>query len=264
MHSSKFLGVCLTTIAAAAGLGAGRAQPLPGVPPQLSISASTTLVSQYLYRGQRLGGPSLQPAIEAGYGGGAVGLWLNVPLRERVPNVSDPEVDLYGSYQFGISPALSLVPGFTWYGYPEAPTTEGYYRSAFEPNVALNLTVAGFKLSPKIHYDLQRQGPTYEFTARYALPLKKFGTELDFIGTVGSFLHREAVNHAQPTVKAWGDYWLLGVSVPFQFSAADRLVIGWSYTAARNAYAKQGDSPKVPHRLAAGRGVVTLSYSHRF
>jgi hypothetical protein len=262
MHPSKLLRAVLTW--GALGLGTARAQPLPGVPPQLSITATSTLVSQYLYRGQRLGGASLQPALDAVYGPGNVGLWLNLPLRDRVPNVSDPEVDLYGSYQFHVSPVLSLVPGFTWYGYPQAPTAEGYYRSAFEPNVALNLTVAGVKLSPKVHYDVQRQGPTYEFTALYALPLKNLGTELDFIGTAGSFLHREAVNQAQPPVKAWGDYWLLGVSAPFQFSAASRFLVGWAYTEGRNAYGKQGGFPKVPHRLAAGRGVVTLSYAHRF
>ena len=72
------------------------------------------------------------------------------------------------------------------------------------------------------------------------------------------------VNAADPAVKAWGDYWLLGVSMPFQISTAGKFTLGWAYTEGRDAFAKQGSAPKGVNTLAVGRGVVTVSYSHSF
>src|SRR5579884_3162910 len=58
--------------------------------------------SQYLFRGQRLGGQSLQPQIEADGPGWGAGVWATEPLSNnaKVPGRSDPEVDPYAWYQF--------------------------------------------------------------------------------------------------------------------------------------------------------------------
>ncbi|MDO8539263.1 MAG: TorF family putative porin [Opitutaceae bacterium] len=259
----------LLTSVFAATLGAAvvRAQTTPPsapAPAGVSITATATAVSQYMFRGQRLGGLSFQPAIECGSGSSVLGIWSNFPIKDEVPDTSDPEFDLYGSYNFTVSDVLSIVPGFTWYTYPDAPTAAGFYRSTFEPNVALNYTVGGVKLTPKVYYDLRLEGPTYEFTAAYALPLKDIGSELDFVGTVGSYYVREAINNSRPATKAWGDYWLIGVSAPFQITPKGKLTVGFAYTKGTNAFAKQGTAPRFENSLAVGRGVVTLSYSHSF
>ena len=54
-----------------------------------------------------------------------------------------------------------------------------------EPNIALNYTVEGFKITPKLYYDFVLRGPTAEVTGTYAIPLKDMGTELDFTGQFG-------------------------------------------------------------------------------
>lgn len=264
MKTKELLLIMLGTLPA--GTFCARAQTTVGpvAAPGISITATATAVSQYMFRGQRLGGLSFQPAIEFGSGDGVVGIWSNFPIKDEVPDTSDPEFDLYGSYNFALSDVLSLVPGFTWYVYPDAPTAAGFYRSTFEPNVALNYTIGGVKLTPKLYYDIKLKGPTYELTALYALPLQEFGTELDFIGTVGTYYLREAVNLPSPATKAWGDYWLVGVSMPFQLPNGGRFTLGWAYTEGRDAYAKQGTAPKGINPLALGRGVVSVSYTHSF
>lgn len=236
----------------------------PAAAPAYTVTSTFSAVSQYMFRGQRLGGPSWQPSVEVGAGDATIGLWSNLPFKDKVKDSSDPEFDLYGSYTVAIDKDLSIVPGFTLYDYPKAPTKDGYYRSTFEPSLALNYTIAGVKLTPKYYYDVTLRGPTYEFNAAYALPLKDLGTELDFTGQIGTFIVRDAANNTSPSVKSWGDYWLLGVAAPFQLTKESKLTVGFAYTEGRDAYAKQGRSPKVSNSLAVGRGVVTVSYTYAF
>lgn len=232
--------------------------------PSYSLTATATAVSQYMFRGQRLGGASWQPAVEFATGDLTVGLWSNFPFKDKVPDSSDPEFDLYGSYTFNISKELSIVPGFTFYDYPKAPTNLGYYRSTFEPSIALNYTIADIKFTPKAYYDLVLEGPTYELNATYAYPLKDLGTELDFTGQIGTFIQRDVVKDGNPSTKSWGEYWLLGVAMPFQITKQSKLTVGFAYTSGRNDFIKTGNAGKVKNPLEDDRGVVTLSYSFSF
>jgi len=232
--------------------------------PAYAVTSTFSAVSQYMFRGQRLGGPSWQPSVEVAAGDFTAGLWSNFPFKDKVKDSSAPEFDLYGSYTFAVSKDLTIVPGFTFYVYPKAPTNAGYYRTTSEPSLAVNYTVAGVKLTPKYYYDVVLSGPTYELTAAYALPLKDLGTELDFTGQIGTYRVTEAANNTTPGVKAWGDYWQLGVAAPFQLTKESKLTVGFAYIEGRDAFIKQGSSPKGANSLAVGRGVVTISYSHAF
>ena len=253
---------------AAVGTATTRAQAPAAAPaaptPSFTVTGTATAVSQYMFRGQRLGGPSWEPAVELGAGDLTVGLWSNLPFKDKVANSSDPELDLYGSYAFNVTKDISIVPGFTFYDYPSAPTNQGYYRSTFEPSVALNYTIAGVKLTPKYYYDMVLRGPTYELVGAYALPLKDLGTELDFTGQIGTYIQRDVTNNGSPRSKAWGDYWLLGVAAPFQITKDSKLSVGFAYTEGRNASYKTGNQPKTGNPYAVGRGVVTISYGYAF
>jgi uncharacterized protein (TIGR02001 family) len=240
--------------------------PAPAIAPSVAVTATASFVSQYMFRGQRLNGAGFQPSVEAAAGDFTGGVWANFPIRDKVPDSSDPEVDLYGSYTMKLSDAASFVPGFTAYNYAKAPTNAGFYRWTFEPNVAFNYTVpnAGVKLTPKFYYDFVLKAATYEFTAAYAVPLKDIGSELDFVATGGTFKGTDVANHASPNVKGWGDYWLLGVSAPFQLSKQSKITVGFAYTEGRNAFFKQGSLGRTSNSLAVGRGVVSLSYAWTF
>lgn len=249
----------------ALGLRSQEAALAPVAAPSSPVTFTPAVVSQYMFRGVRLGGPSLEPTIEYDSGPLALGIWANVPLADKVAGQSDPEIDPYGSYTFTLIPdQLTLQPGFTLYTYPKADKANGFYTVTFEPNLALNYTVAGVKLTPKIYYDVVAKQATYEFTAAYALPLKAAGTELDFTGTVGTFKATDAIENASPSYKNGGNYWLVGVGVPFQLTTASKLTLGLAYTKGSDNFLKQGTSPKVENTGAVGRGVVTVSYAWTF
>jgi uncharacterized protein (TIGR02001 family) len=230
----------------------------------ISVVVTPALVSQYMFRGVRLGGFSFQPAVEVDSGSLAIGVWGNSPLKDKVDGQSDPEIDPYGSYTMAINDSLSVVPGFTWYNYPNADTSNGFYKSTFEPNIALNYVVGAAKFTPKFYYDMVLKGPTYELTVAYTVPLKEIGSELDWTAVGGTYIIRDAAKGADPSVKNWGNYYLVGVSMPFAIGKSGKLSIGYAYTKGSGNYFKQGMDPKVENTAAVGRGVLTLSYAITF
>ncbi|MEO6567375.1 MAG: hypothetical protein ABIO94_01325 [Opitutaceae bacterium] len=236
----------------------------PTAAPSLSVTVTPSFVSQYMFRGQRLSGTSFQPVVEATYGDFGLGVWSNFPIKDKATGASDPEVDPYGYYTIKVSDTLSVVPGFTYYTYPNADTGAGFYRSTFEPSIALNYTVAGVKLTPKVYYDFTLDGPTFEFTAAYAVPLKDLGTELDFAATYGEYLQKDVVRKGSPQAKAWGKYWSVGVAMPYQITKNSKFVVGFAYAKGEDAFFKQGTAPKAVNSLAMGRGVVSASYAWTF
>jgi uncharacterized protein (TIGR02001 family) len=250
--------------AATSATPAAPAAPAAPAPPSLSITVTPTFVNQYMFRGQRLGGPGFQPSIEADYDVWAIGVWSNFPISNKVSGQSDPEIDPYGSYTYNVNDSLSIQPGFTLYTYVNANTSNGFYQVTFEPNLAVNYTVAGVKFTPKIYYDVVLSGPTYELNAAYTVPMKAYNSELDFSGTVGTYDLDKAVNKATPGVSAWGNYWLVGVSVPITINTASKLMVGFAYTKGESSYTKQGTAPKAFNSEAVGRGVFSVSYAYTF
>lgn len=249
-------------LTAFASLGAilPAARSASAAPEPFRTTFTSTYASQYMFRGQRLSGQSFEPSIELTRGNLGVGVWANIPLEGKM---KDSEVDPYVYYAVPLSADLTLVPGVTVYYYPGADIRDGLYRATVEPNVALSWNVHGVKLTPKVYYDVVLDGPTFELSATYALPLKELGTELDFNGQVGDYQWRDTVN-STPKVKAWGRYWLLGVTMPFQISTSSQISLGFAYTRGERASLQPRGLPKSPNELSAGRGVVTLGYSCAF
>ncbi len=262
----KKIALILAALVAGASLSA-QAPAAPATPEAASSSWVFTpaFTSQYMFRGARLGGPSFEPSLEYDSGSFAVGVWANVPLKDKVDGQSDPEFDFYGSYTMDlVKDTLSIAPGVTIYTYPNAKKANGFYKATFEPNLALNYTVGGVKFSPKLYYDFVLKGPTAELTAAYAVPLKDLSTELDFTGTYGTFKWTSAVPDTSPDIKNWGNYYLLGVAAPFQVSKDSKLTVGFAYTKGSSNFFKQGVAGKVANTAAVGRGVLTISYAITF
>ena len=253
--------LCLGTIPARSQTAPA---PAPEAAPSYSWVFTPAFASQYMFRGARLGGPSFQPTLELDSGNLAVGVWANYPMKDKVPGQSDPEYDIYGAYTATVNDSLSIVPAFTWYNYPNADKSAGFYKSTFEPSLAFNYTVSGIKLTPKLYYDMVLKGPTYELTATAAVPLKDAGTELDFTATVGTFKWTDAFESSDPSYKNYGNYWLIGVAAPFQVTKNGKLTVGLAYTKGSDNFIKQGSFPKFENTSAVGRGVFTVSYAITF
>lgn len=248
-------------------IGSAGAQTAPAIPAPttVAVTASASLVSNYMFRGLRLSAAAFQPSVEMSAGALTLGAWASQPLDgNKVPDSSDPEIDLYGAYTLPLEGGFSLTPGFTSYYYPKAPTDAGFYRSTFEPSLALSGTIDGVKLTPKAYYDVVLRGFTWEISAAYALPLQSIGTELDFLATWGTYKWTDTANHSSSDVKAWGDYWLVGLSVPYQLSRQAKVTAGLAYTEGRDAFTKMGSFGRAPNSLAVGRTVATFTFAWSF
>jgi len=228
------------------------------------VVLTPSLVSQYMFRGVRLGGFSFEPTVEVDAGSGALGVWSNFPVAGRIDGVSDPEIDPYGWYTIAISASLSIVPGFTVYTYPNADTNAGSFRSTFEPSLAVSYSVAGLTLTPKLYYDLVLEGPTLELAAAYGIPIKAANTTLGIAATVGTYEWDNSARDASPRLRNWGDYWLLGVTLPFTLSKRSTLTVGFGYSEGSGNFYKQGGAPKYRNDAAVGRGVASLGYALTF
>lgn len=239
------------------------AAPAPAATPSVSTVLTPSLVNQYMFRGVRLGGLSFQPSVEVDSGNFAAGIWANKPLADSVSGQSNPEIDPYASYTIAYNDNLSVVPGITVYTYTNANTSFGFYKATVEPNLALNYTVSGIKLTPKIYYDLVMHGTTYEVTAAYPIIIEG-GPELDFSVTGGTYIIADSVNKASPAVKNWGDYYSIGISAPIEITKTSKLIFGLSYVKGSGNFYKQGDTGQYLNTGAAGRGVASLSYTITF
>jgi len=217
-----------------------------------------------MFRGQRLGGFSAQPAVEFDSGNLGIGIWSNFPIKDEVPDTSDPEFDLYGFYNITVNSATTVVPGFTYYYYPNAPTGAGFYRGTFEPSLALNYTVSGVKITPKVYYDFTLKGPTWELSGAYALPLKDLGTEMDFTATYGTYKVTDVVNQGSPSSKAWGDYWLVGVAMPFQITRRRSSPSAGPTRKAKTRSSRRVRRPSPPTRSRSAAAWVSVSYAYTF
>ena len=264
MNRNRIL-VAVTALACAAGLPAQTPPPAAAASPSMAFTATAAVASDYMFRGQRLQGPSFQPTIEMVAGNLTLGVWANVPIEDKVPGSSDPEIDPYGSYTIPINDQASFAPGFTIYTYPNADESIGWYKTTFEPNIAFNYQFkAGPKITPKLYYDFVLEGPVWEITASYAAPLKEIGTELLFTATFGTYKFEEFAENSSPSTKAWGDYWLVGLTLPFQVAPNQKVTLGVAYTEGRNAFTKVGNFGKSPNALATDKVVGTISYSFSF
>lgn len=92
------------------------------------FSVGTDFVSRYIWRGFDFGeSPSIQPTVEYGTGGLAIGFWGAFPTADA--NTGTEEVDFYGAYGFDLGEkGGSLSIGFTDYLFP---TTDGFHIGNF-------------------------------------------------------------------------------------------------------------------------------------
>lgn len=243
--------------------GRGADQPGPDAAAPVHGSATLGVVSAQIFRGERLAGQSLQPAVEIAAGRWTVGAWSNLGAAHLGSGRGAAEADVYAYAALPLAGGLSLLPGLTDYNYPSRPTMAGGVRQALEPNLALSFSAGGFRFTPELYYDFARHARTADLTVAFAYPLPALGTELDLSGQVGrTAAGRAAVTGATVVERSRG-YGSAGVAAPYQLGRW-RATLGFQYAAGFSASIREtGISPRADP-AAAGRGVVSLSLSRQW
>jgi uncharacterized protein (TIGR02001 family) len=187
-----------------------------------SVTLDTTFVSQYMFRGIKLSGPSIQPSVELTSGDVAVGIWASDALSNWNPSYS--EVDFYGSYTFKIDDSLSIPVGGTVYWYPESNSP--LHEVTYEVYVGVDYTIEGISLGARAYYDIEMEGFTFEASAGYSLPLAAIGSSLDFSAFIGTWALDEG---DELNTEIETSYWGVGVEVPYQLAENASFTVGVGY-----------------------------------
>jgi len=103
----------------AATLGATLAGATTASAGDISVSVSTDYVSEYVFRGVSFANTAVQPGIEVSADGFTLGAWASVGLGESSAFSGD-EIDIYGSYGWNLTDALSASAGFTIFHFPQS------------------------------------------------------------------------------------------------------------------------------------------------
>lgn len=194
---------------------------------ELAPSVTGTVVSQYVFRGVRLAGPSVQPAIEFGDANTSFGLSASTPLEREARDLFDVEADIFASRRFAVNARTGIRPGVVAYVYGGAAA--GWRRSAIEPSLALDYTLGPVQVTPALSYDLTNKEPTFEITGAMALPLSRFGTELDLTANIGTRRLRRAQSGSTPGTNRARHFSIFEASVPWQVTPRSRVTIGLAY-----------------------------------
>ena len=199
------------TALALAAISAGvSAQAQEAAKSDLSVTVDVTYVSDYIFRGAKLGDASVQPSIEAAYGDFYAGAWHSSEVSH---SDGATETDLYAGYGFAINETFSLDAGVTRYTYDggsDLDSTEVYVGVS-----------ADVLLSPSAYYyyDFDNETYTVEGSIGHSFPVDAINASLDLSAKIGH-------------VGAPGDdrtYYVGGAAVPFKLSDTATLTVGVDY-----------------------------------
>ena len=157
-QKSKFLNLTLSVLvlSAAAIPAAAQAQ-------DVSVSTGVDLVTDYVFRGVSLADTAVQPYAEASVGSFTFGAWASTGLGDTSALAGD-EIDLYASYSFAMSDAVSLDAGVTYYHYPQGgglfETNDGG-AGTYEVSLSASFDTA-FAPTLTAYYDLTLKAFTLE------------------------------------------------------------------------------------------------------
>ena len=166
----------LLNSAAALALFSGSTAALAQMTPEEIITVDTEFAfeSEYSFRGEKLGGPSLQPGMEIGIMDGYIGTWMSMPL-DRTPRDGN-EVDFYAGWVFPLSETVDLDVGYTYYWYPQPGGSDR------EPYIGVAIDTM---LDPEVYLFYETEGEvfTVQGAVGYGYDLAEMGFdgyELDF------------------------------------------------------------------------------------
>ena len=192
----------------------------------LSVSVSTDYVSEYVFRGVSFANTAIQPGISVSTGGFTLGAWASVGLGDSSIAAAD-EIDIYGSYGWNLSDAVSASVGFTVYHFPQSGglfnglfENDSNGSSSFELNGGLSFDTV---LSPSVttYYDIDLEAFTLQGSVSHSVPLAE-KTSLNLGLTAGLV---EAGNGG--TDYQWGTG---SASLGYAFNDASSMYVGGNFS----------------------------------
>jgi uncharacterized protein (TIGR02001 family) len=205
--------------------------------PSYSVTSDFSYTSEYVFRGIKQSNAAFQGSVEVGQDDVRVGLWTSQPINgNRSSGNTNNEVDFYAGYKIKLDKDLTADFVGTYYYYPEA--IGGQTHHSYELGVGgtydlggANPGLAGISTSLYAYYDFRLHQKTVQASVGYSIPLKDYGTSLDFSAYAGqvaaSNLAPDWTNHK--VGESYG-YYGIGVNVPYKLAENAQVHVGASYS----------------------------------
>ena len=234
----------------------------PTAKPSYSVTSDFSYTSEYVFRGIKQSNAAFQGSVEVGQDDVRVGLWTSQPINSK--GYSN-EIDFYAGYKLKLSRDLTADFVGTYYYYPESSTAAGATHHTYELGVGgtydlagVSPGLAGITTSLYAYYDFRLHQLAEQLSVGYSIPLKDFGTSLDFSGFVGT----ASAGNANPDrlagvtkVKESYNYYGIGLNIPYKLAENAQVHVGVSYSANDKYYT--GFHPKQDVAVSAG---LTLGF----
>lgn len=209
----------------------------PAAKSDLSVTVDVTYVTDYVFRGAKLGDASIQPSVEAAYGDFYAGAWHTDEVSSNTVNAN--ETDFYAGYGLAVTDKLKLDVGATAYTY-----TGGGSDDTFEAFVGASLDVL---LTPSLYYyyDFDLDVSTVEASIGYSIPVDAIKASVDLSAKYGWV----APDSGEQRV-----YGSVGVSVPYKLSETATLTAGVDYIVNDGGDLIDGDEDGVVGKVGVSIG----------
>ena len=145
-----------------------------------SVTTDFTYTTHYMFRGVQQQKGALQPSLTFTQGGLSLGAWGSTALQDKSTAwAAGKEIDLFGSYSFGLAEGVTGTVGLTYYYYPDARSASSEPDSTYESVVSLALPVG--PLSGKVSYfhDFVYKSDTFQLDLGYSKPIADGGAQFD-------------------------------------------------------------------------------------
>ena len=225
----------------------------------LSVSAAVGYESQYMFRGEKFAGHSIQPKIEFAYPIYGfdlyVGAWANTPIQGSKGGLT--EIDLYGGVNFYYK-SIRLDLGYIYYYYTDTDLTrnnisrdmEIYVGGAFDTSAYLD----GINLNPSVYYFynwiLKQQ--VVEVSLSYAIPVGEWlfddGRFSLPVSIYGGYLSAGRKNGDNGSASEGVTYFYCGATADLAFSITDYCTISTGIRYSAREGGNEG-SPSQDYRL---------------
>ena len=225
----------------------------------LSVSTAVGYESQYMFRGEKFAGHSIQPKIEFAYPIYGfdiyLGAWANTPIEGSKGGLT--EIDLYGGVNYYYK-SLRVDVGYIYYYYTDTDLTrnnlsrdmEVYVGTAFDTSAYLD----GINLNPSIYYFYNwiLQQNVVEISIGYAIPVGEWvlddGRLSLPINIYGGYLTADRKNGDNGMPKEDVSYFYWGASADVAFAITDYCTISAGVRFSMREGGNEGD-PNQDYRL---------------
>lgn len=182
----------------------------------LSVTLDSSYYSEYIFRGIKFGGKSLQTSVEASYGDAYAGIWTSLPIENRRADAS--EINFYAGYGFALSDNWALDVGATLYYFDNAGGGNDVEFYAGVTGDLAGLDAGLYFYAAPFAYDYY----VLEASLGYSLPVEAIGASVDLSASAGYVDNRNGIRDYM--------YYNVGASVPYALSDNATLTAGVYFT----------------------------------